>query len=196
MNSEQNPGDSLSADKAAGRNTESLRSPERGDRRSKKGNPNNSGRKRSSLNPFLANVFAITTTMKRLVVRRGWNKHGRRRSILRIRLPSRYFNQKQCEAGYKAKSHFRGEREAVSGSWRDVSPQRLRDSPRPSRLLSFLVIFKAILDQQSCHADVNAWLCRLAIRVQTQDRWMSKYEKAAHKVHVRGDPRTVSVRVY
>jgi len=54
---------------------------------------------------------------------------------LRIRFPirGRYFNQEQCEAGYKAKSHLRGEREAVSGSWRDVSPQRLRDSPRPSR---------------------------------------------------------------
>jgi hypothetical protein len=32
-----------------------------------------------------------------------------------------------------------------------------------------------MLDQQSCHADVNAWLCRLAIRVQTQDRWMPKH---------------------
>ena len=43
---------------------------------------------------------------------------------MRIRFPirGRYFNQEQCEAGYKAKSHFRGEREAVSGSWRVVSP--------------------------------------------------------------------------
>ena len=45
----------------------------------------------------------------------------------------------------------------------------------PGRFLSVLVILEALLDQQSCHADVNAWLSRLAIRVQTQDRWMPKH---------------------
>ena len=45
----------------------------------------------------------------------------------------RYFSQEQYEAEYKTKSHLRGEREAVSGRWRDLSPQRLRDPPRPSR---------------------------------------------------------------
>src|SRR5208282_6106749 len=42
----------------------------------------------------------------------------------------------------------------------------------PGRFLSSLVILEALLDRQSCHADVNAWLCWLAIRVQTQDRWI------------------------
>jgi hypothetical protein len=46
---------------------------------------------------------------------------------------SRYFNQEQYETGYKAKSHLLGERESVSDSWREFSPQRLRDSPRPIR---------------------------------------------------------------
>jgi hypothetical protein len=31
-----------------------------------------------------------------------------------------------------------------------------------------------MLDEQSCHADVNAGLCRLPIRVQRQDRWTPK----------------------
>ncbi len=38
--------------------------------------------------------------------------------------------KEQCETGYKAKSQLLGKPEAVSGSWRDLSPQRLRDSPR------------------------------------------------------------------
>jgi hypothetical protein len=37
------------------------------------------------------------------------------------------------------------------------------------------MILKAMLDQQSCHADVNAWLRRLAIRIQTQNRRMPKH---------------------
>jgi hypothetical protein len=36
-------------------------------------------------------------------------------------------------------------------------------------------MLKAMLDQQSCHADVNAWLCRLEVWVQRQDRWMPKH---------------------
>ena len=55
------------------------------------------------------------------------------KTLVRLLVRLLEFNQEQCEAGYKARSHLRGEREAVNGSWRDVSPQRLRDSPRPSR---------------------------------------------------------------
>jgi hypothetical protein len=53
---------------------------------------------------------------------------------IRFQIRGRYFNQEQYEAGYKTKSHLRGEREAVSGSWRDLSPQRLRDPLDPAVL--------------------------------------------------------------
>jgi hypothetical protein len=42
---------------------------------------------------------------------------------------SRYFDQEQYEAGYKAKSHLRGEREAVCGSY-----GFLNTMPEPQKL--------------------------------------------------------------
>jgi hypothetical protein len=52
---------------------------------------------------------------------------------IRLGFHSRSFDQEQYAARCKTQSELRGEPQSVSGTWRDLPSQRIRDTPRPSR---------------------------------------------------------------
>ena len=39
----------------------------------------------------------------------------------------------------------------------------------PSRFIAVFVIFESVIDRNSCHADVNAWLQQVAFGIQPQN---------------------------
>src|SRR5438309_8004207 len=53
---------------------------------------------------------------------------------------------------------------------RDQAKTVFSDNPR--RLVTMAVILEAMLRQKSAHADVNAWLARIAFWICPQNRWM------------------------